>query len=144
MYMFSNQFNNMLKTICYISDSRINKSITDFNNLIEKAKINNAKNNITGILVYRNNNFLQVFEGAPETVDTIFDKIRMDQRHQNIFKIIDTSIDQRIFEEYKFGFTVVSDKNALQNLSDYLEWLRNADNMIANEIVTMVENFINQ
>ena len=134
----------MLKTICYISDSRINKSITDFNNLIEKAKINNAKNNITGILVYRNNNFLQVFEGAPETVDTIFDKIRMDQRHQNIFKIIDTSIDQRIFEEYKFGFTVVSDKNALQNLSDYLEWLRNADNMIANEIVTMVENFINQ
>ncbi len=134
----------MLKTICYISDSRINKSITDFNNLIEKAKTNNAKNNITGILVYRNNNFLQVFEGAPETVDTIFDKIRMDQRHQNIFKIIDTSIDQRIFEEYKFGFTVVSDKNALQNLSDYLEWLRNADNMIANEIVTMVENFINQ
>jgi len=134
----------MLKTICYISDSRINKSITDFNNLIEKAKINNAKNNITGILVYRNNNFLQVFEGSPETVDTIFDKIRMDQRHQNIFKIIDTSIDQRIFEEYKFGFTVVSDKNALQNLSDYLDWLRNADNMIANEIVTMVENFINQ
>ena len=134
----------MLKTICYISDSRINKSITDFNNLIEKAKINNAKNNITGILVYRNNNFLQVFEGSPETVDTIFDKIRMDQRHQNIFKIIDTSIDQRIFEDYNFGFTVVSDNNALQNLSDYLDWLRNADNMIANEIVTMVENFINQ
>ncbi len=134
----------MLKTICYISDSRINKSITDFNNLIRTAKTNNAKNNITGILVYKNNNFLQVFEGAPETVDTIFDKIRMDQRHQNIFKIIDTSIDQRIFEEYKFGFTVVSDKNALQNLSDYLDWLRNADNMIANEIVTMVENFINQ
>lgn len=144
MYMFSNQFNNMLKTICYISDSRINKSITDFNNLIEKAKINNAKNNITGILVYRNNNFLQVFEGSPETVDTIFDKIRMDQRHQNIFKIIDTSIDQRIFEDYNFGFTVVSDNNALQNLSDYLDWLRHADNMIANEIVTMVENFINQ
>ncbi len=134
----------MLKTICYISDSRINKSITDFNNLIRTAKTNNAKNNITGILVYKNNNFLQVFEGAPETVDTIFDKIRMDQRHQNIFKIIDTSIDQRIFEEYKFGFTVVSDKHALQNLSDYLDWLRNADNMIANEIVTMVENFINQ
>ena len=134
----------MLKTICYISDSRINKSITDFNNLIEKAKINNAKNNITGILVYRNNNFLQVFEGSPETVDTIFDKIRMDQRHQNIFKIIDTSIDQRIFQDYNFGFTVVSDNNPLQNLSDYLDWLRHADNMIANEIVTMVENFINQ
>lgn len=134
----------MLKTICYISDSRINKSITDFNELIFKAKSNNAKNNITGILVYKNNNFLQVFEGYPETVDAIFDKISMDQRHQNIFKIIDTSIDDRIFEEYKFGFTVISDKDALKNLSDYLDWLRNTDNMIANEIVTMVENFINQ
>lgn len=134
----------MLKTICYISDSRINKSITDFNNLINKAKSNNTKNNITGILVYKNSNFLQVLEGHPKTVDTVFDKIRIDQRHQNIFKVINTTIDERFFEEYNFGFTVVSDKNALQNLSDYLDWLRNADNMIANEIATMVENFINQ
>jgi hypothetical protein len=134
----------MLKTICYISDSRINKSLTDFNNLIVKAKSNNTKNNITGILVYKNNNFLQVLEGHTETVDSVFDKIRMDQRHQNIFKIINTSIDERFFEEYEFGFTVVSDKNAVQNLSDYLNWLRNAENMIANEIITLVENFINQ
>ena len=134
----------MLKTICYISDSKINKSINDFNDLILTAKSNNAKNNITGVLVYKNNNFLQVLEGHTETVDSVFDKIRMDQRHQNIFKIINTSIDERFFEEYEFGFTVVSDKNAVQNLSDYLNWLRNAENMIANEIVTLVENFINQ
>ena len=134
----------MLKTICYISDSRINNSLTDFNNLTLTAKSNNAKNNITGILVYKNNNFLQVFEGQSNTVDDIFSKIRVDDRHSNIFKIIDTTIDERIFEEYNFGFTVVSDRSALKNLSDYLTWLRNADNMIANEIATMVENFINQ
>jgi hypothetical protein len=134
----------MLKTICYISDSRINNSINDFNNLILTAKSNNAKNNITGILVYKNNNFLQVFEGNHQTVDAIFSKIQMDDRHRNIFKIIDTTIEERIFEEYNFGFTVVSDNCALKNLSDYLTWLRNADNMIANEIATMVENFINQ
>ena len=134
----------MLKTICYISDSRINNSINDFNNLIFTAKSNNAKNNITGILVYKNNNFLQVFEGHIDTVDNIFSKIRMDDRHRNIFKIIDTTIEERIFEEYNFGFTFVSDRSALKNLSDYLTWLRNADNMIANEIATMVENFINQ
>tara|TARA_R110000868_G_scaffold404071_2_gene681910 strand:+ start:600 stop:1004 length:405 start_codon:yes stop_codon:yes gene_type:complete len=134
----------MLRTICYISDSRLNNSLNAFDSLTLKAKKNNATNNITGLLVYKNNNFLQVLEGKHETVDAVFNKISLDNRHHNIFKIIDTTIEQRFFGEYNFGFTVVSDKNALKNLTEYLNWLRIADNMIANEISTMVENFISR
>lgn len=132
----------MLKTICYISDSNLNNSLNDLKELLRIAKINNKKNQITGVLIHKSNNFLQVLEGDHINVDLLFKKIRSDDRHQNIFKILETNIEERYFEDYKFGFTVINTRNALNNLEDYLNWLKNAENTIANEIVAMVKNFI--
>lgn len=132
----------MLKTICYISDSNLNDSLYDLKELLRIAKINNSKHQITGVLIHKSNNFLQVLEGDHKNVDMLFDKISHDDRHQNIFKILEANIEERYFEDYKFGFTVINTKNALDNLEDYLNWLKNAENTIANEIVAMVKNFI--
>lgn len=132
----------MLKTICYISDSQEHESLDKLNDLYLKAKANNLKNNITGILIYKNQNFLQVLEGQQGIVDQTFTKIRYDSRHQNIFKVINTSIEERIFEDYNFGFTIIDNKNGLNNLYNYLEWLKDANNKLANKVITMVENFI--
>lgn len=132
----------MIKTICYISDALENESLNNIETLYEKAKANNLKNNITGILIYKNKNFLQVLEGDSKTVDTTFAKIEYDTRHHNIFKVINTSIEGRIFEDYNFGFTIIDNKQGLSNLNDYLTWLRNADNKLANKVIHMVENFI--
>lgn len=134
----------MLKTICYISDLNGDASFTNLKSIYTTAKENNLKNNITGILIYKNNNFLQVFEGIENTVNDTFKKISADTRHRNLFIIIDKKTENRYFEDYNFGFTIVKDNNALHNLKDYLSWLKNADNLIANEIIAMVENFINK
>jgi hypothetical protein len=131
----------MLKTICYISDSKIKHSRATFNDLTVSIKRNNTTNNITGFLIYKNNTFLQVLEGETEPVDAVFRHIYTDDRHSNIFTVIDTTIKQRFFEEYEFGFTLINDKKTLNNLSEYLIWLRAADNIIANRIITMIENF---
>ena len=132
----------MLKTICYISDSKQNESIKNLEALYSKAKTNNLKNNITGILIYINNNYLQVLEGYEKTIDKTFEKIYADGRHKNIFKIIETTIEERIFEDYNFGFTTIKNKQELNNLYEYLNWLKNADNEAANKVIAMVENFI--
>lgn len=132
----------MLKTICYISDSDLNNSQNDLKDLLRKAKTNNAKNQITGVLIYKSHNFLQVLEGEHKTVDITFKRICDDTRHHNIFKIIETPIEERYFEDYKLGFTFINSRITLNNLDDYLNWLRDAENIIANEIVTMIKNFI--
>ncbi|AUS05992.1 BLUF domain-containing protein [Pseudotamlana carrageenivorans] len=132
----------MLKTICYISDSNRDVTINNLNELYSAAKANNSKNHITGVLVYKNHNFLQVLEGAQELVDETFERIKNDSRHNNIFKVISTSIEGRIFEDYNFGFTVIDDKKELKNLYEYLEWLKLGHNKLANEVIGMVENFI--
>ncbi|MBJ6367826.1 BLUF domain-containing protein [Snuella sedimenti] len=132
----------MLKTICYISDSQNFKSEDNLLNLYNKAKTNNLKHNITGILIYKNGNFLQVLEGEQEMVDNTFKRISLDSRHKNIIKVINTTVEQRIFEDYNFGFTTIDNRNELNNLNDYLEWLKDADSKSANKVIAMVENFI--
>ncbi|MFL1013035.1 BLUF domain-containing protein [Flavisericum labens] len=133
----------MIKTICYISDSIKHESIDKLKSLYQKASVNNKKQNITGVLIYKNSNFLQVLEGEASSVDQTFNKIQEDKRHRNIFKVISTQIEQRIFEDYNFGFTIVDNKQALNDLYQYLEWLREADSPYANKVILMVENFIN-
>ncbi|MFD2726853.1 BLUF domain-containing protein [Hyunsoonleella rubra] len=132
----------MLKTICYISDSYGSHSYEDLKMLYEKAKKNNQKNEITGVLIYNNGNFLQVLEGHPERVDATYSRIELDYRHQNIFKVININIEQRIFEDYNFGFTIIDDFKEFSELNQYLEWLKNAENKVANKVITVVENFI--
>ncbi|AUP78464.1 BLUF domain-containing protein [Flavivirga eckloniae] len=134
----------MLKTICYISDSCQDESLTALKALYAQAKKNNSKYNITGVLIYSNENFLQVLEGDSDSVDATFKRISLDRRHKNIFKVINIDIQQRIFEDYNFGFTIVNDSKELDKLYEYLEWLRKAENTLANKVVNMVENFIAQ
>lgn len=133
----------MIKTICYISDSVDEESLHKLKSLYLEAKLNNKINNVTGILIYKKKNFLQVLEGNETVVDDTFNKIQKDFRHKNIFEVINTKIDERIFEDYNFGFTVIDNQNGLKSLHDYLEWLKAAENKIANKVIIMVENFIN-
>jgi len=132
----------MLKTICYISDSKKIETGNNFEDLFEAARANNIKNNITGILIYRNSNFLQVLEGEQTMVDSTFKRIRLDVRHHNLFKIIDTTIEQRFFQDYNCGFTVINDSQTMHKLKDYLEWLKSSDDIKAKKIISIVENFI--
>ncbi|UKM66238.1 BLUF domain-containing protein [Flavobacteriaceae bacterium GSB9] len=133
----------MIKTICYLSDSVKHESLENLKLLYLKASANNKKQNITGILIYKNNTFLQVLEGEVNAVDETFKKIKADKRHRNIFKVISSEVDERIFEDYNFGFTIVDNKQALTDLYQYLEWLKEADSPYANKVILMVENFIN-
>lgn len=132
----------MLKTICYISSSSAYEAIEDIKHIYKKAKANNLKNSISGILIFHNGNFLQVLEGKQEKVDSTFDKIKFDTRHNNIIKVININIEERIFEDYNFGFTIVKSSNEFKELTDYLNWLKNADHQITNKLIVMVENFI--
>ncbi|ULC60417.1 BLUF domain-containing protein [Flaviramulus sp. BrNp1-15] len=125
-----------------MSDSRNYESLENLKALYTKAKENNAKHNITGVLIYHNGNFLQVLEGQRDHVDYTYEKIRLDSRHKNILKVINIDVEQRIFEDYNFGFTVVDDIKEFNQLHEYLEWLKNAENKLANKVITMVENFI--
>jgi hypothetical protein len=66
--------------------------------LLQQIRIANAKQEITGMLLYVRGSFLQVLEGQPETVDAVFSRILGDKRNTQLRSIARESIPERAFE----------------------------------------------
>ena len=66
--------------------------------LLQHVRIANAKQEITGMLLYICGAFLQVLEGQPEMVDAVFGRIRTDKRHTQLRLIAREPIPERAFE----------------------------------------------
>jgi Sensors of blue-light using FAD len=81
---------------------------TDLANLLEKARENNQRLGLTGMLLYAEGSFFQVLEGQAEVVDALYARIESDKRHTQVTKIIREPIPQRFFTEWTMGFSRVS------------------------------------
>lgn len=84
---------------------------------------------MTGLLLYDNKGtFIQALEGDEEQVDSLFNKIREDKRHNRVNRISRKNIKSRAFPDWKMGFKVI-DEHMIQNLSGYSECMQ-SDNSI--------------
>jgi hypothetical protein len=66
--------------------------------LLHQVRIANAKQEITGMLLFIRGSFLQVLEGQPEMVDAVFSRILNDKRTTQVRSIARESIPERAFE----------------------------------------------
>lgn len=103
--------------IAYVSTSCDCFKLDDICNIVERSKINNTKENITGILLYCNKYFLQILEGERKSVEKLFDKISIDCKHDSIIKIQEGNIKQRNFPNWSLAFK--SYNQELKNLDDF-------------------------
>lgn len=73
--------------------------------LLAKAREKNARLDITGMLLYRGGNFLQVLEGDKTVVEGLFKVIAQDPRHKQISRLISRPVSAREFAAWQMGFT---------------------------------------
>ncbi len=64
---------------------------------------NNKRRAITGILLYRAGNFMQVIEGDKTVVRELYTKIEADPRHQDVVQLLDEPIVERAFPNWSMG-----------------------------------------
>jgi len=67
--------------------------------LVEKARLHNAQLQVTGILLFTGDHFLQVLEGPLASVNTVFTRIRHDDRHGNVVELLRDFAPQRRFAD---------------------------------------------
>ena len=93
----------------------------DLNTLLGECRENNAKVNITGMLLYHSRTFFQILEGDPVVVQNLFEKIAKDRRHDRITKIVVEQIGQRAFANWTMGYSRVSaaDLASIPGLNDF-------------------------
>ena len=72
--------------------------------LLEQSREKNRRIGITGILLYKDGNIMQMIEGEKQVVLELFETIKKDRRHKDVFQVIAGDIQQRNFENWSMGF----------------------------------------
>lgn len=104
--------------LVYVSSATHMMSKQELLDLLEVARRNNTRLGITGMLLYRDGNFIQLLEGEPEAVQRIYATIAVDPRHFGTMVLLDETADERLFGEWTMGFRDLSDP-ALQDLPGF-------------------------
>lgn len=82
----------------------------DLLEIAEQSKLNNVDNGLTGLLVYGNNEFVQIIEGDEDAIETLYKKLLTDTRHNNIRLVRRDGLERRYFPSWSMGFRSVSNK----------------------------------
>jgi hypothetical protein len=69
----------------------------------EQAQRNNARDDLTGVLVFNREYFLQCLEGEREPVTRAFTRIAADDRHRQVNLLSVEDIEQRSYPDWSMG-----------------------------------------
>lgn len=91
------------KVFRYIYSSYSYQSIDQIKKICEKSTESNRKYGITGVLIWKNNNIIQLLEGDAEPVKSLASKIVDDTRHKNFKLLLAMKDCDRLFGEWGMG-----------------------------------------
>lgn len=90
--------------LIYASSATTLMNDQDLIDLLAQAREKNERLNITGLLLYRSGNFLQVLEGPKETVLSVFESVKNDRRQAGLIVLSEGEITDREFPDWPMGF----------------------------------------
>jgi hypothetical protein len=90
--------------------------------LLQQSRQNNSELGLTGILLYKGGNFLQVLEGEEDKVMALYDKIRNDPRHRQVLTIATRPIKERDFGDWTMAYVNLN-KVKPEDVPGYSEFL---------------------
>jgi len=107
----------------YVSAATREFTPAELDELLSVARSNNEKLGVTGMLLYDKGSFFQILEGAPETVEPLYEKIGADARHSKIAKLISEPIETRSFADWSMGHAAVSLKqlSEIEGMNDFFQ-----------------------
>jgi hypothetical protein len=76
--------------------------------ILAAARRNNMRIGVTGALLYTARRFAQVLEGPPEAVDSIFETIQCDLRHDHVTVLEVSHPPERAFADWSMAFVDAS------------------------------------
>jgi hypothetical protein len=94
--------------IIYLSRATRPMSDEELATLLTQAREANARQNITGALVYGDGQFMQIIEGEEADLAMLYARLLQDGRHGQVFKFADKPILQRSFADWSMAFRPVS------------------------------------
>jgi hypothetical protein len=91
-------------SIAYVSSATKPLTHAELTAMLKKGRANNARSGVTGMLLYKDGNFMQVLEGDEVAVRATFERISRDPRHHNLIVLLQGEKPKREFPEFLMGF----------------------------------------
>ncbi len=91
--------------------------------LLAVSRHRNAQCDLTGMLLYADQQFIQTLEGRRDDVEMTMQRILADPRHERVDVTLVEDIDSRSFPEWAMGFKPLSQETAaeLPGFTDFLD-----------------------
>lgn len=96
--------NSALHAIAYVSTATRSLQPTEIDGLLLDARGFNAMSGVTGVLLFNGQQFFQYFEGLPEDIDAVYERIRQARSHADIRELMNAPVANRQFETWHMGF----------------------------------------
>jgi hypothetical protein len=105
--------------IIYLSWASAPLTDDQLQELLRVARRHNKQLNVTGIMVYGNERFMQVLEGEEATVRALYEHIKLDARHHHVIAYADKPITHRAFAEWTMAFQAATPQE-FEEMAGYL------------------------
>jgi hypothetical protein len=109
--------------LVYVSSETGRLTDADLELLLAESRRKNVLAEITGLLLFKDGNFMQLLEGAETAVRAIMETIKIDSRHQGVQVLMEEEVPEREFSDWSMGFKKLGNKTAeeVEGYSDFLE-----------------------
>lgn len=120
--------------LIYVSIAAHPFSKNELVELLKSSRQNNSAAGITGMLLYKDEKFMQLLEGEKDPVERTFGKILSDSRHRGPIVLLRGTQQERMFSDFSMGFENLNDESvrSLPGYSEYLDTSLSADPFSAN------------
>ena len=110
--------------------------------ILEISRRNNARDGLTGGLLFNAGCFAQVLEGPPGAVESTFERIQCDDRHSDVTVLQAGMITARDFPGWSMAFSGAASQDPLANLA--LEAAFEGQSDGGNDILSMLRGVVQQ
>lgn len=97
----------------YVSGASAPMSDADIQDILAASRRNNQRDGITGMLLWADGVFIQVLEGEPQMVRSVYRRIQADDRHRNLMLVLEQEADERMFSQWSMGFKQLDSEKAV-------------------------------
>ncbi len=112
----------MIFQLVYQSTATRHLTAGDLFLILEQSRANNARLQITGMLLYHGGHFLQILEGNEEVVRERYEVIARDERHEWVSLVMTGPNATRDFPDWTMGFRDLGpDQAPAEGWTEFLE-----------------------
>ncbi len=102
--------------------------------LLARSREHNTRSGLTGMLLYKDGNFMQALEGEESAVDALLAKIARDPRHTGMMKLLRGPRESRQFDGWSMAFRDLDspEARAVPGYSEFLNTPLTGDKFVSN------------